>query len=210
MAGWVEENCTIKNCIAANDSIIATTAGAAINRIGVDDGSNIFQNNYALNTIIIKDGNGNVTITSNLNTEAGMSKPKTDLQSRAFYTTAGNWNTAAWDMTDVWNICDGEGFPWLRWQNIDCNTSELVSITASDGIQIYPNPVKDELRIKNGEWRIENVEILDLSGRAVETRLIASLHKDNATINVSSLPQGIYFVKITTDKGMVTRKFIKE
>jgi hypothetical protein len=29
-------------------------------------------------------------------------------------------------------------------------------------------------------------------------------------INVSELPQGIYFVKIETDKGVVTRKIVKE
>jgi len=207
MAGTIEDNCTIKNCIAANDSIIATAAAAMINRIGVDDGSSIFQNNYALNTIVIKDGNGNVTITSNLNTEAGMSKPKTDLQSRAFYTTAGNWNTAAWDMTDVWNICDGEGYPWLRWQNIDCNTSELVSITASDGILIYPNPVKDELRIV-GDVPFDNLPftIYNLSG----SQIVNGQWLNGQSINVSALPQGVYFVKITTDKGIVTKKFVKE
>ena len=34
-------------------------------------------------------------------------------------------------------------------------------------INIYPNPVKDELRIENGELKIENVEILDLSGKII-------------------------------------------
>ena len=89
-------------------------------------------------------------------------------------------------------------------------------------LKIYPNPVKDQLRIKNDELRIENVEIVDLSGRAVLMGEFNSpLQNDNpvgaycirqneTTINVSALPQGIYFVKITTDKGIVTRKLIKE
>ena len=29
-------------------------------------------------------------------------------------------------------------------------------------------------------------------------------------INITSLPAGIYFVKVTTDKGTVVRKFVKQ
>ena len=73
-------------------------------------------------------------------------------------------------------------------------------------IQLYPNPVKDVLTIESGELTINNISIHDISGRAVETWTAASLQ----TINVSSLPQGVYFLKIETYKGVVTKKFIKE
>ena len=73
-------------------------------------------------------------------------------------------------------------------------------------LRIYPNPVRDELRIENGEWRIEKVEILDLTGKIILNSQLSILH----SVNVSALPQGIYIVKLKTDKGIVTEKFIKE
>jgi hypothetical protein len=84
-----------------------------------------------------------------------------------------------------------------------------IAETGTDsGIRIYPNPVKDELRIAtvgaNG-IRPENVEIVDLSGKTV-----ISTSLNDRSINVSHLPAGIYLVKIETDKGTVTEKIVKE
>jgi len=75
----------------------------------------------------------------------------------------------------------------------------------STGIKIYPNPVKDELRIESDEWKINRIEITDLSGKVIDR--FDSLRNQ---INVSALSQGIYFLKFETDKGTVTKKFIKE
>jgi uncharacterized repeat protein (TIGR02543 family) len=73
------------------------------------------------------------------------------------------------------------------------------------GIEIYPNPVKDVLRIENSELRIKRVEIIDLFGK-----VIYQFNNLRNQINVSALSQGIYFVKLETDKGIVTKKFVKE
>jgi len=61
--------------------------------------------------------------------------------------------------------------------------------------------VKDELKIES-ELTIKKVEILDITGKALST------HSTN-TINVSNLPQGVYLAKIYTDKGIVTKRVIK-
>ena len=197
----------IKNCVAANDSVVSTANTEYINRIcGNTDGA--FQNNYVLSTMVVQNSSGIVTISEDLNTNAGMSKSMVDFQSIAFYTTAGNWVDSAWDINDpngIWKICDGESLPFLRWQGINCSNDAVVTIIATAEIQIYPNPVKDELRIKNDELRIKSVEILDLSGKT-----LLSQSSNLSQINVATLASGIYFVKITTDKGIVTRKFVKE
>ena len=82
----------------------------------------------------------------------------------------------------------------------------------SNSLLISPNPVKDELRIESAETafggnqlRINGVEIADLSGKTI--------YKFSGTrnlINVSTLSQGIYVVKIETDKGIVMKKIVKE
>jgi hypothetical protein len=52
---------------------------------------------------------------------------------------------------------------------------------------------------------INQVEIVDLSGK-----VIYRFNGLRNQINVSALSHGIYFVKIGTDKGTVTKKFVKE
>ena len=83
--------------------------------------------------------------------------------------------------------------------------TEIADIDIAN-IKIYPNPVKDELVIDNGELKINNVEIHDLSGKRIVNYQLSTIN----SINVSNLSQGIYFVKFKTEKGTITKKFVKE
>ena len=55
---------------------------------------------------------------------------------------------------------------------------------------------------------IREITVYDQTGRAVavETRCTTSLRQD---INTSSLYNGIYIVKVVTDNGTETAKFVK-
>ena len=33
----------------------------------------------------------------------------------------GTFLDAAWDFDDTWMICEGDGYPRLKWEAIDCN-----------------------------------------------------------------------------------------
>jgi len=78
-------------------------------------------------------------------------------------------------------------------------------------IAVCPNPTDGELRIRNYELGIENVEIFDLLGRTVETWRAASLLQNGTIeINISYLPAGMYFLRIQTETGVVTRKVVKQ
>ena len=110
-------------------------------------------------------------------------------------TTPGNGQTFPATYTDPsGNYEKASGFITV---NVS-NPNGVFEISANDQ-KIYPNPVKDELRIEGGDLIIIQVKILDITGKIV----------GNST-NVSALPKGIYFVKLKTDKGTVTKKFIKE
>jgi hypothetical protein len=80
---------------------------------------------------------------------------------------------------------------------------------ATDGVTIYPNPTTGELIINNEQLTINNVEIYDVMGRMVKTRFIASLQDDTTTFDISCLPSGIYFLRIQTENGVVTKKVVK-
>ena len=64
---------------------------------------------------------------------------------------------------------------------------------------------EDILQIESGELQINKVEILDLSGKT-----IYKFNYPINQINVSALLQGVYFVKIETNNGIVTREFVKK
>ena len=77
-----------------------------------------------------------------------------------------------------------------------------------DGVMVYPNPTTGELRITNYELQITNVEIFDVYGRQLSSHhlIVSSSHH---LIIISHLQAGLYFVKITTEKGFITKKIIK-
>jgi len=79
----------------------------------------------------------------------------------------------------------------------------------NDFVKIYPNPAKDKIFIKitNSELFVEKLELLNMIGKAVyqsEKNKMGNLLE----IPVVNLNQGVYFVKLRTSKGIITRKII--
>ena len=88
-----------------------------------------------------------------------------------------------------------------------CDTCEENKINniAIEIVKIYPNPTQNELKIKNEELKINNIEITDINGK-----ILSSFKFSTNKIDVSFLSQGIYLLKINTDKGIIAEKFIKK
>lgn len=78
-------------------------------------------------------------------------------------------------------------------------------------ITIYPNPTRDELKIDNGERKMENgsVDIFDITGRKMTNFQFSAFHSP-FSINVSSLPAGMYFLKLRTDDFQDIQPFVKK
>ena len=75
-------------------------------------------------------------------------------------------------------------------------------------ITIYPNPVKDivNITIKNNST-IKTIELYDIQGRLLQTQLVNNISSE---LNLSSRANGIYFIKINTDKGSKVEKLVKK
>jgi hypothetical protein len=76
-------------------------------------------------------------------------------------------------------------------------------------LQVYPNPTTGELRITNYELRIIEIEIYDVYGRSILLFTRPLVHSFTTTFNISHLPAGIYFLKITTDNEVIVKKIVK-
>lgn len=71
-------------------------------------------------------------------------------------------------------------------------------------ITIYPNPVEDRLFISSTE-SVKRVEIYNLQGKLVKVVI-----NSTQEIQVGDLKSGTYLIKITTDQGVTTQRFVKK
>jgi len=111
----------------------------------------------------------------------------------------------------------------------DNENKSILSIQNSkiENITIHPNPTTGELIIENGGLKISNIEIFDIYGRKTGVKFPSNSlegwaqsgrdgkegrepNADRVSVDISHLQAGIYFVKITTDKGEVVKKIVKE
>ena len=78
------------------------------------------------------------------------------------------------------------------------NSEELSHVPE---VRIFPNPASQQLNIVTGKT-IQKIEILTIGGQLI-------LSSKSGTVDVSQLPQGVYFIKICTPVGFAVRKFQK-
>ena len=75
-----------------------------------------------------------------------------------------------------------------------------------EDITLIPNPTTGQLTINSGQLTIKNVELFDIYGRKVCHSLPINCYNK---LDISILPNGLYFVRITTEEGIVMKKIIK-
>ena len=88
------------------------------------------------------------------------------------------------------------------WNILACNTLSSTTFEAA-GIAIYPNPVSETLYIKGTTEHIDKLMVGNLKGQLFYI-------KKGATIDVSTLPNGIYFLMASTKGKSLINQFIKK
>lgn len=77
--------------------------------------------------------------------------------------------------------------------------------STGESLIIFPNPTTTQLKIKNGSLDIKRIEIIDNTGKNIKT-----IKQYKTTIDIADLPNGIYLIKFLTDKGIITKEFVKQ
>ena len=98
--------------------------------------------------------------------------------------------------------------------------SEPITVTTtgidnylSNSITLYPNPSNDVVNVQctMNNVQLKGIEVIDVYGKVVRTVVGANNYSPMQTrINVSDLAAGMYFVRVTTDAGAVTKTFVKK
>ncbi|MFH2141686.1 MAG: T9SS type A sorting domain-containing protein [Bacteroidota bacterium] len=88
-----------------------------------------------------------------------------------------------------------------------CDYSDVSEFAESsdNGLLIYPNPANEKLTIKSC-GNILQIEIIDYFGRVIKT--ISEIKEPEKTIDVSSLPKGLYLVRVYGEGFVETKKIV--
>lgn len=76
-------------------------------------------------------------------------------------------------------------------------------------IKVYPNPMQDLLQVEYGRRGIKQIAMYNMSGELMLNQLFGATDTGNVTLNTSTLPNGLYLVKITTNEGIEVVKVLK-
>ena len=75
-----------------------------------------------------------------------------------------------------------------------------------NSLSMFPNPVTNELTINNIS-KNSTISIYDLNGRLIINKISKS---EIEKIDVSNLTNGIYLIKVSDKKAIITSKFVKQ
>jgi len=70
---------------------------------------------------------------------------------------------------------------------------------------IYPNPTTGKFSVVSSEMSVVRIEILDITGRIVH-RVPCTVNRANVEIDISNLPNGVYFVKADNETVRIVKK----
>ena len=104
-----------------------------------------------------------------------------------------------------YNYIDDIYFDYVAKGKVEAS-DESVMDTDLDDIAVYPNPTTDVVNVEctMNNVQCSGIEIIDVYGK-----IITTVDQTATQINVSGLAAGMYFVSVTTDRGVVTKPFVK-
>ncbi|MEZ4853480.1 T9SS type A sorting domain-containing protein [Flavobacterium sp.] len=73
----------------------------------------------------------------------------------------------------------------------------------------YPNPFKETIRLQTPLTEIRSIEVFDANFKTVAVLTNVVIENNETTLNLSKLPSGLYFIKITTKTTTALEKVIK-
>jgi hypothetical protein len=89
-------------------------------------------------------------------------------------------------------------------------TTSLKSKNINPEVEIYPNPFKSDIIVKLNNSNINsfNIHIINSIGLPIKTYTL--IDQSIKGINLNEVPPGIYFIRIESAGGIVSKKIIKE
>ena len=79
-------------------------------------------------------------------------------------------------------------------------------LTESASLSIMPNPVNDILNLQLKEAKLISLAVYDMKGQLV----LSPTLNTSSSFSVADLSSGLYLLKVETEEGILSRKFVKQ
>ena len=121
------------------------------------------------------------------------------------YTITGLTGLTAYEIKVQANCGGGNLSDWSA--SVSATTTNVgVEEWLANSVTLFPNPAKEVVNVQCTMNNVQGVEVFDVYGKLITT--VNAI--DNPTrINVAGLADGMYFVRVTMDRGVVTKSFVK-
>jgi len=100
---------------------------------------------------------------------------------------------------------------------VNSDATEVITFTTlPDGINdyvldnsttLYPNPTTGIITVHSSQFTVNTVNVYDVYGKLL---MSVEVSGNVATIDATSFAAGVYFAKVETEKGVVTKRFVKK
>ena len=121
---------------------------------------------------------------------------RTDNSDKVFYNLGGTWQQSSIPGSLMIRPVFGEEYDWVGVENGN----------PLEDLLVYPNPTNGQVFIQEkfaGQLAQANIQVFDMSGRTVHQQV----GYQNA-LDLQSVQQGIYLLRIETDSGLFTQRLI--
>jgi hypothetical protein len=107
-------------------------------------------------------------------------------------------------------ICYGNELS--EWSDSLVVLTNSLSEYLNNGVLVYPNPANDYLNVQitNEDIHVTSMEVYDVYGKLITVVGANNYSPLQTRINVSGLANGMYFVRVTTEQGILTKPFVKK
>ncbi len=100
--------------------------------------------------------------------------------------------------------------------NVHCCTCDSTTSLHADAgeinnqpstIEISPNPATSEMKITTTNAVMKEAHIYTMMGQCI---LLSPINNRQSTIDISSLPPGMYVAEVISEKGVIRKRFVKQ
>jgi plastocyanin len=83
-----------------------------------------------------------------------------------------------------------------------------ITMNNASTLRVYPNPTTGMITVVTGEsaGKVDDLTVMDITGKTIYSNVVGS--SQQYSVDLSSYPGGYYFVRVTSDTGILTRKVI--
>jgi hypothetical protein len=170
-----------------------------------NDPTNLTASEVTTNSVVLDwTENGTATTWTVNYKEADAANMSTATANAHPYTLTGLQPGTSYSVYVIANCANGQSGA----SNMVTFTTQTVGIDSYEQtVSLYPNPNNGQFTINNDQLIMNNVQVYDVYGKLLKT---VEVNANTMELDVRELSAGMYFVRISTEKGVVTKSFVKK